>query len=72
MSNTITIRIHKSLAHWLQEKAAAMGVSQGRFVREQLERARRGDKNAKKFMHLAGSVRGGPRDISTRKGYSTK
>jgi len=72
MGNTITIRVPKNLAEWLQQKSRRTGISQGQIVREQLERVRRSDKGTKKFMRLAGSIRGGPRDISTRKGYSTK
>ena len=70
MRNTITIRVPKSLSAWLQEKSARTGMSQGQIVREQLERGRRGDKNAKKFMRFAGVIKDGPRDLSTRKGYS--
>ena len=70
MCNTITIRVPKSLASWLQEKSARTGISQGQIVREQLERVRRGDKNTRKFMRLAGSVRNRPRDLSTRRGFS--
>jgi predicted DNA-binding protein len=69
MSNTITIRVPRSMAAWLQEKAARTGMSQGQIVREQLERVRRTDKGAEKFMRLAGAVRGA-RDLSTRKGFS--
>lgn len=72
MSNTITIRVHKRLATWLQEKAARTGMSQGQIVREQLERVRRGDTNSKKFMRLAGIIKGRPRALSTRKGFSRK
>jgi len=72
MSNTITIRVPKSLSAWLQEQAARTGISQGRIVRDQLERARKSDNGSRRFMRLAGSIRGGPRDLSTRKGYSTK
>ena len=70
MGNTITIRVPKPLASWLQEKSARTGISQGQIVREQLERVRRGDKDTKKFMRLAGSVRNRPRDLSTRRGFS--
>ncbi|MFZ3375136.1 MAG: ribbon-helix-helix domain-containing protein [Chthoniobacterales bacterium] len=69
MGNTITIRVPKPLAAWLQEKAARTGMSQGQIVREQLERVRRTDKGAGKFMRLAGAMRGA-RDLSTRKGFS--
>jgi len=70
MSNTITVRIPRTLATWLQERSIRTGVPQGRIVREQLERSRAADKGSKKFMRLAGSVRGKPGDLSTRKGYS--
>lgn len=70
MSNTITIRVPKGLADWLQQKSVRTGISQGQIVREQLERVRRSDKETKKFMRFAGVIKTGPRDISTRKGYS--
>lgn len=70
MSNTITLRVPKSLATWLKEKAARTGISQSQIIKEQLERVRRGDKETKKFMRLAGSIRGGPPDLSSRKGFT--
>jgi len=72
MSDTVTFRVHKSLANWLQEKSVRMGISQGRFIREHLEHVRRGDKRTQGFMRLAGSIRRGPRDLSTRKGFARK
>ncbi len=70
MGNTITIRVPKPLSAWLQEKSARTGMSQGQIVREQLEQIRRGDKKTKNFMRLAGAVRTGARDLSTRKGFA--
>ena len=70
MGNTITIRVPKNLADWLQQKSRRTGISQGQIVREQLERVRRGDKGTKKFMRLAGAVKNGPRDLSTKKGFA--
>jgi len=70
MSHTITIRLNKELAEWLADRAARSGLPQGRIVRDQLERARATDQP--KFMRLAGSVKGGPRDVSSRKGFSAK
>ncbi len=68
MRNTITIRLSKDLAAWLENAAAKSGVSQGKIVRDQLEKAR--TSNAKQaFMRLAGSVRG-PKNLSKRKGFS--
>jgi len=71
MSQTITVRITKELATWLEETASRIGVSQGALIREHLSRARRGDAKAKKFMRLAGALRG-PTDLSQRKGFSAK
>jgi hypothetical protein len=69
MSNTITIRVAKPLSAWLQKKAERTGMSQGQIVREQLEQLRRGDRKAKNFMRLAGIVKSGSPDLSSRKGF---
>jgi hypothetical protein len=68
MSHTITIRLTKELAEWLEGAARTTGRPQGRIVRDQLEKARAGDKQV--FLRLAGSVSGGPRNLSSRKGFS--
>ena len=68
MSKTVTIRLTKELAIWLEQASKQSGVPKGRIVREQLEKAREGGKEPS-FMRLAGSVRG-VRDLSTRKGFS--
>lgn len=68
MGQTITIRLTKELAVWLEQAAAQSGVSQGKIVRDQLEQAKaRGARQS--FMRLAGAVRG-PKDLSARKGFS--
>ena len=69
MGHTLTVRLTSDLAVWLERTAAKTGVSQGRLVREQLEQAKAG--TAPDFMKLAGTVRG-PKDLSTRKGFSKK
>jgi predicted transcriptional regulator len=69
MSQTITVRLSKDLSAWLEATAERTGVPQGRIVREQLERARAA-KADRPFMRLAGSIRGLPRNLSQRKGYS--
>ena len=68
MSHTISVRLSKELAAWLEQTAARTGVPQGRIVREQLEKARASG-NTPSFMRLAGSVKG-PRGLSRRKGFS--
>jgi hypothetical protein len=69
MSNTITVRLPDDLAGWLDAASRKSGVPRGRIIRDQLELARRGEKQP--FLRLAGSVEG-PRDLSTRKGFSRK
>lgn len=71
MSHTLTVRLNKELSAWLEETAARTGLSQGQIVREQLEKAK-SVKEEKPFIRLSGSIRGLPRDLSQRKGYSTK
>jgi hypothetical protein len=56
------------LAEWLEAEAKKTGVSQGAIVRNHLERERRGGAS-KPFMRLAGAIRG-PKNLSTRKGFS--
>ncbi|MFZ5468647.1 MAG: ribbon-helix-helix protein, CopG family [Myxococcota bacterium] len=69
MSHTITVRLPSDLAEWLAETSAKSGVPQGKIIRDAVERVRVQSK-AKPFMRLAGSIRGGPRDVSSRKGFS--
>ena len=68
MSHTITVRLGKDLAAWLEETAARTGVPQGQIVREHLQKAKAARRN-RPFMRLAGAVRG-PRTLSRRKGFS--
>lgn len=68
MGLTITIRLTKELAAWLETAAAKSGVSQGKLVRDQLEKAR-ASSGVQTFMRLAGTVRG-PKNLSRRKGFS--
>jgi Ribbon-helix-helix protein, copG family len=68
MGNTITIRLSEELAAWLESAAAHSGVSQGKLIRDQLEKAR-ANGEAQGFMRLAGTV-SGPEDLSRRKGFS--
>ena len=68
MGHTITIRLTKELAQWLEDYAKRTGVSQGQIVRDQLEKAREGADD-RAYMRLAGSIKGA-KDLSSRKGFS--
>jgi predicted transcriptional regulator len=67
MSITITVRLPEDLAEWLDGAARKAGVPRGGIARDQLERARRAQKQS--FPRLAGAV-SGPPVLSTRKGFS--
>jgi predicted DNA-binding protein len=69
MSNTITVRLPEDLAEWLDAASRKAGVPRGRIVRDQLELARRREEQP--FLRLAGTVEG-PRDLSSRQGFSRK
>jgi hypothetical protein len=68
MGKTITVRLTKELASWLDQASKRSGVPRGRIIREQLEKARDGGAQPS-FMRLAGTVKGAT-DLSTRKGFS--
>jgi hypothetical protein len=69
MSHTITVRLGKDLADRLARLAGRTGVPQGQLVRDQLEKARASGAG-QPFLRLAGCVKGRPRDLSARKGFS--
>jgi predicted DNA-binding protein len=69
MGNTISVRLPDDLAEWLTSTAARTGVSQGKIIRQQLEKAR--DLEDRPFLHLAGKI-AGPADLSSRKGFARK
>ncbi len=68
MGHTITVRLDADLADWLERQSKKTGESQGKIVRDQLLRARKGAA-AQSFMRLAGAVRG-DRRLSSRKGFT--
>jgi len=70
MGNTLTIRLTDELLAWLKETSRVTGVPMGRLVREQLESAKsKGGKQ--RFLRHIGAL-SGPRDLSSRKGYSRR
>ena len=69
MGNTITVRLPPSLAAWLEQAAQKSGVSQGRIIRQELERAMN-EQPGRPFLKLAGAV-DGAKDLSSRKGFSS-
>jgi len=72
MSTTLTIRLSDELRGWLEETSRLTGVPMGRLVREQLESAKNQDYRERPFMRFSGIIKGGPPDVSSRKGFSRK
>lgn len=68
MSTTLSIRLDKELAVWVENQAKATGRSRGSLVKEALERLRQNEQE-RPFLRHAGSVNGPP-DLSQRKGFS--
>ena len=68
VSHTLTIRLTEELLAWLKDTSRRTGVPVGRLIREQLETAKQGGKQ--RFLRHAGAIRGGPPDVSSRKGFS--
>ena len=71
MRETLTIRLTKPLAEWLEQAAASTGQAQGAIIRSQLEKARAEAPQPKAFMRHAGAI-SGPANLSRRKGFSRK
>jgi len=69
MSNTLTIRLPEELLERLREKSRRTGLPMGRVVRQSLEAALKPDGN-QVWRKYSGVVKGGPPDVSSRKGFS--
>ncbi len=75
MSNTLTIRLPEELLERLREKSRRTGLPLGRVVRQSLETTLSKDKGTENdvqqvWRKYAGVTKGGPPDLSSRKGFS--
>ena len=73
MSNTLTVRLPEELLERLKEKSRITGLPAGRLVRLSLEKTLSAEKENDKdapWRKYAGIVKGGPPDVSSRKGFS--
>jgi predicted DNA-binding protein len=69
MSHTLTIRLTEELLSWLKETSRRTGVPMGRLIRAQIENAKSAGEH-KRFLRYAGAIKGGPTNVSSRKGFS--
>lgn len=73
MSNTLTIRLPEELLERLRQKSRRTGLPVGRVVRQFVESGLSQDvptKDNQAWRKYVGIIKGGPRDLSTRKGFS--
>jgi|HubBroStandDraft_6_1064221.scaffolds.fasta_scaffold1035266_1 predicted DNA-binding protein len=69
MSNTLTIRLPKELLDRLRLVSRRAGLPVDRVVRQSLETTLAdGDENS--LLRFAGVIKRGPRNLSSRKGFS--
>jgi len=68
MGNTLTIRLPEEMLEKLKETSRRTGIPVGRLVRESLEKTL--SRNETPLLKFAGVIKGGPRDLSSRKGFS--
>ncbi|HET9784521.1 MAG TPA: hypothetical protein VFP94_06100 [Terriglobales bacterium] len=71
MRHTLSVRLPADLAAWLKQQARRDGLPVGQLVRVELERARNA-RFSERLLRHAGVFSGGPRDVSTRKGFARK
>ena len=75
MSNTLSIRFSDELLERLREKSRRSGIPVGRVVKQYVESGlsqetrTSGNQAWRKYV---GIIKGGPPDLSTRKGFSRK
>jgi len=69
MSNTLTIRLPEELLQKLRRVADRAGLPVGQVVRESLEKTLSSEEHSP-LLKFAGVIKGGPRNVSSRKGFS--
>jgi predicted DNA-binding protein len=75
MSNTLTIRFPEELLERLRQKSRRAGLPVGQVVRQFVEDGLSQDgahKDNQAWRKYVGIIKGGPRDVSSRKGFSRR
>lgn len=69
MSNTLTIRLPQEMLEKLKDTSRRTGIPVGRLVRHSLETTLK-EKGGSPLLEFAGLIKGGPKNLSSRKGFS--
>lgn len=69
MGNTLTVRLPKDLLERVRQVSRKTGVPVGRVVRDALETTLPSQEE-NPLLQFAGVIKGGPRNLSSRKGFS--
>lgn len=69
MSNTLTVRLPEDLLERVREVSRRTGLPVGALVRDALETSLSRHKE-NPLLKFAGVIKGGPRNVSSRKGFS--
>jgi len=69
MGNTITVRLPQELIDRLRKKSRRTGLPVGRVVRQAVETSL-DTEESNPLLEFAGLIKGGPREVSSRKGFS--
>jgi predicted DNA-binding protein len=73
MSNTLTVRLPDDLLKRLREKSRRAGLPVGQVVRQFIENGLSQEAPAEQkqvWRKYVGIIKGGPKDVSSRKGFS--
>jgi len=69
MSRALNIRLTDELFQWLKNTSKLTGMPMSRIVRRHLEEAK-SKQGKQRFVRHLGAIKGGPPDLSSRKGFS--
>ena len=69
MSRAVNIRLTDEIFQWLKNTSKLIGMPMSRIVREHLEDAK-SRQGKQPFVRHLGAIKGGPPDLSSRKGFS--
>ena len=72
MGNTLSVRLPSDLLERVRKVARKSGLPVGRIVRESLESTLSRQDEDLPWRKYAGVIKGGPPDVSSRKGFSRR